>query len=78
MLFYIIYATFTHHTTDREGVSVDVVSKLPEFILDATKLKIKDCKHAEEIVRKIICPADLQYESVTINVTVQPTFITIG
>lgn len=71
MTLYAITATLVHHTTDNVCVSVDLTQQIPTFLLSGEMHGIVNEQHAEEIARKIICPIDLQYESVT--VTVQAT-----
>lgn len=64
-----ICATIIHHTNDSHCVSVDVSKQVPSFLLDGDFLGIVDEGHAIQIAKEIICPVDLEYESVTVNVT---------
>lgn len=59
-----VCASATHHTTDKDCLSCDVVYDLPVFAVFAT-----DFEDAKRQAREIICPmADsLQYEAVTVT-----------
>lgn len=69
MNLYRVTATAVHHTTDRLGVSCDLTRQVPSFLLDADVLGIVSEEHAEKIAKSIICPFDLEYESVTVYVS---------
>lgn len=70
MTLYCVQATVVHHTTDRHCLSADVARQVPTFYLDADAQAIANEGDAEQVAREIICPVDLQYESVTITMTV--------
>jgi hypothetical protein len=57
-----------HHTSDKHCVSTDIAKQIPSFLLDGDSLGIVSEQHAEEIARDIVCPVDLEYESVTVSV----------
>lgn len=63
MLRFRIKATAIHCTNDSHCVSVEIPKKLPIFFVDA-----KDVHDAEEIARSIVCPFDLEYEHVKVEV----------
>lgn len=65
---YRVTACITHHTTDKFGVSIDKTIDLPTFLLDGMPV---DTAYAEEEARKIILPVELQYESVSVRVSVE-------
>ncbi len=71
MTLYAIVATVVHHTNDSHCVSVDRSIQIPTFYLDADVQGIIDEAHAETIAREIIIPVDLEYESVTVHITVK-------
>lgn len=70
--FYAVSGTVIHHTNDKDCVSCDVPYQIPTFYLNADVQGITDEKHAEKIAREIVCPMaeELQYEGVTVNLTV--------
>jgi len=70
MRFYSVQATVVHHTTDSHGLSCECVREVPKFLLEADTHGIVNDEHAKEIVKHIICPVDLQYESITVDVNV--------
>lgn len=69
---YAVNGTLIHHTNDKCCVSCAVTKQIPTFYLNADVQGIVDEKHAEQIAREIVCPIadDLQYEAVTVNLTV--------
>ena len=69
---YAVSGTLVYHTNDKYCVSCDVTKQIPTFYLNADVQGIVDEKHAEQIAREIVCPIadDLQYEAVTVNLTV--------
>jgi hypothetical protein len=72
-MIYRVTATIVHHTTDLLGVSIDITKQIPSFLLDSDTQGIVDVEHAKKIAEKIICPVDLQYESVTVSIDVVDT-----
>lgn len=68
MRLYLVTAMLIHHTTNNHGISTDNAKQIPSFLLDGDHLGIVSEQHAEEIARDIVCPVDLQYESVTVSV----------
>ncbi len=71
MTLYAISATLVHHTKDSNCISVDRSVQIPTFYLDANVRGIIDEAHAEAIAREIIMPVELEYESVTLHITVE-------
>jgi hypothetical protein len=67
-MIYQVQATIVHHTTDRIGLSVSATKQIPTFFLNGQGILNKD--HAEKTAREIICPLELEYESITVNVNV--------
>lgn len=60
---YRITAMVTHHTNDDDCKSISVSLQVPSFVVDAV-----DKNHAIEIAKKIICPVELQYESLSMDI----------
>lgn len=60
-----ITATLVHHTTDKEGISWDNTIQIPAFIVN----NVQNEAAAIEVAKRIICPIDMQYESVTLTVS---------
>jgi hypothetical protein len=67
---YRVAATAIHNTNDRECTSIRVVTQVPTFLLDADQLGIVSEAHATEIAKMIVCPFDLELESVSVEATV--------
>ena len=61
-MMYRIVAFVIFHTTDEYCLSEDVETQIPVFFVDAPS-----AYEAQATALKIICPVDLQYESVTVG-----------
>lgn len=59
-----INAFVIFHTTNDFCVSIDEKHELPPFYVEAD-----DEATAEEVAKNIICPVELQHESLTVEVT---------
>lgn len=68
---YLINATLTHHTTDKNGIGWKNVKQIPTFFLHPDIQGIMTPKHAEQVAREIILPIQLQFESAEISMDVQ-------
>ena len=66
-----ITGTIIHHTTDDNCIAVDKTETIPPFFINGLEYNISTEQEVENIAKKIICPIELQHESVTIDVSAE-------
>lgn len=58
-----------HHTKDGHCIHVDVEHQIPPFYIDMEQYPDPTMEQMEAEAKKIICPVELDYDSVTVKVS---------